>query len=117
MPSSNNPAPPPPSSPLLRRWLGTFDTAEEAAVVYDIRKRQIKGGSAKCNFPPLDMGGPLGELTTPSRCFNLHVGECHEQSRPSATSGPSIWAARWAREKSMACQRLIDLTKVLAKTS
>lgn len=30
-------------------------------MVYDIRKRQIKGGAAKCNFPALDMGGPLGE--------------------------------------------------------
>ena len=29
-------------------------------MVYDIRKRQIKGAAAKCNFPPLDMGGPLG---------------------------------------------------------
>ena len=30
-------------------------------MVYDIRKRQIKGGSSKCNFAPLDMSGPLGE--------------------------------------------------------
>jgi hypothetical protein len=30
-------------------------------VVYDMRKRQIKGGGAKCNFPQLDMGGQLGE--------------------------------------------------------
>ena len=37
-----------------REWLGTFETAEEAAVVYDTRLRQIKGPSAKCNFPPLD---------------------------------------------------------------
>ncbi len=44
------------------RWLGTFETAEEAAVVYDLRKRQIKGEGAKCNFPPLDLGGKLGEL-------------------------------------------------------
>jgi len=38
-----------------REWLGTFETAEEAAVVYDMRLRQIKGPSAKCNFPPLDL--------------------------------------------------------------
>lgn len=44
-----------------REWLGTFETAEEAAVVYDMRLRQIKGPSAKCNFPPLDLSSRLGE--------------------------------------------------------
>lgn len=42
-----------------REWLGTFETAEEAAVVYDMRLRQIKGPSAKCNFPPLDLSSRL----------------------------------------------------------
>jgi len=46
-----------------REWLGTFESAEEAAVVYDMRLRQIKGASAKCNFPPLDMSGPLSECS------------------------------------------------------
>ena len=47
-----------------REWLGTFETAEEAAVVYDMRLRQIKGPSAKCNFPPLTLTGRLGEQST-----------------------------------------------------
>ncbi|GAB4816394.1 hypothetical protein N2152v2_003440 [Parachlorella kessleri] len=51
-----------------REWLGTFETAEEAAVVYDLRKRQIKGENAKCNFPPLDLGGKLGERVQESGC-------------------------------------------------
>jgi hypothetical protein len=42
-----------------REWLGTFDSAEEAAVVYDMRLRQIKGPGAKCNFPPLIMTGHM----------------------------------------------------------